>query len=287
MSLYRVVALCCAVFAVFSLVNSSVKPAEAQGLTRYGMWGNNIKRRHSSPKKYQLPPGQIFGDPQKLGANPALARGVITNGRKPHKPIALAEGGARPNIKPKHPRMVAFKSDVYKPGDVVIDTKRRKLFLLLANEGHALVYPIAVGKRGYTWTGVEKVTHVQDWPDWYPPEEMRERSPRLPLKMTGGIKNPLGAKAIYLGKTLYRIHGTNARWTIGQASSSGCFRMHNAHVVHLAKLIDKNTTVHVLDRLPRGVVAYEKKTWKKKKRWRKKRRRSKRRRISVYAAPQI
>jgi len=249
------------------------------------MWGDNIKRRRSSAsKKYKLPPGKLFDNPQKLGANAALARGVIAKQkrRKPHKPIALAEGGARPVIKPRKPRMVAFKSDLYKPGDVVIDTKRRKLFLLLANEGHALVYPIAVGKRGYTWTGVEKVTHVQDWPDWYPPEEMRERSPRLPLKMTGGIKNPLGAKAIYLGKTLYRIHGTNARWTIGQASSSGCFRMHNAHVVHLAKLIDKNTTVHVLDRLPRGVVAYQKKIWKKKKkRSRKKRRRSRRRANSV------
>lgn len=280
MSLYRVVALCCAVFATVSLVNISTKPAEAQGLTRYGMWGNNIKRRRSSaPKKYNLPPPKLFGSPQMLGANAAISNGLTVKKkpRKPIKPVELAEGGARPDIKPKQPHMVAFKSEAYKPGDIVIDTRRRKLFLLLANEGHALVYPIAVGKRGYTWTGVEKVTHIQDWPDWYPPEEMRERSPRLPLRMTGGIKNPLGAKAIYLGKTLYRIHGTNARWTIGQASSSGCFRMHNAHVVHLARLIDKTTTVHVLDRLPRGVVAYQKKKWKKKRSYKKRYRRKRKR----------
>lgn len=285
MSLYRVFVLFLALCAFVSLEIFATSAAEAQGLTRYGMWGNNIKRHRSKPSNtYQLPPPNTLMAPQFLGANGAIP-GSVRFGkqrRKPAKPIELAEGGARPNIIPKQPHMVEFKSDAYKPGDIVIDTKRRKLFLLLANEGHALVYPIAVGKHGYTWTGVEKVTHIQDWPDWYPPEEMRERSPRLPLRMTGGIKNPLGAKAIYLGKTLYRIHGTNARWSIGRASSSGCFRMHNAHVVHLARLIDKNTTVHVVDRLPRGVVTYNTKNWKKKrKRSGKKNRRSRRRANSV------
>jgi len=118
-----------------------------------------------------------------------------------------------------------------------------------------LSYPIAVGREGFTWTGTEKVSKIVDWPDWLPPEEMRVRKPNLPLRMTGGIKNPLGVKAIYLGNTLYRIHGTNDAESIGEAASSGCFRMHNEHVVHLAKLIDATTTVHVLRRLPKGVLA--------------------------------
>lgn len=276
MSLYRVVALMCALVAVvFTAFVSSATPTEAQGLTRYGMWGNNVRRhRPRPPSNFQPPPPGVFPSPYQLGADPSLALPLAK--RRLRKPIELAQGGPRPEIAPKAPRIVAFTSDIYKPGDIVIDTKRRKLFLLLGTDGHALAYPIAVGKRGFTWTGVEKVTHIQDWPDWYPPEEMRARSPRLPLKMTGGIKNPLGAKAIYLGKTLYRIHGTNARWSIGRASSSGCFRMHNAHVVHLARLIDKSTTVHVLDRLPRGIVKFEKRKWKKR-RYRSKRKRIRRR----------
>lgn len=268
MHLYRVVAPLFLVLLAFGLAPlTTTSEAEAQSLTRYGMWGNNVKRYRGKPAPAYKPAPSLFPPPSKLGAQAAALQSLRkTKRRKPHKPIALADGGGRPNIKPIKPRMVRFNSDDYKPGDIVIDTKRRKLFLLLANEGHALAYPIAVGKRGFTWTGVEQVTHIQDWPDWFPPEEMRERSPKLPLRMTGGLKNPLGAKAIYLGDTLYRIHGTNARWTIGRASSSGCFRMHNGHVVHLASLIGKNTTVHVLDRLPRGVVKYEERKWKKKKR---------------------
>lgn len=267
MNLYRAAAVACVLS--FSLVPyfAATTPSKAQGLTRYGMWGNNVKRRRSAPSKaYKFaPPPRLKIKPSKLGALAATRTPGYTKRRRPRKPIAVAQGGARPEIQAKAPKTVTFKSDVYNPGDVVIDTKRRRLFLLLAREGLALSYPIAVGKRGFTWTGVEQVTHVQDWPDWFPPEEMRERSPRLPLRMTGGLRNPLGAKAIYLGKTLYRIHGTNNRWSIGRATSSGCFRMHNAHVVHLAKFIDKKTTVHVLDRLPRGVVKDEKRKWKKKR----------------------
>ncbi|MCH9765856.1 MAG: L,D-transpeptidase [Alphaproteobacteria bacterium] len=246
------------------------------------MWGDNIRRRPSTTSKpYKLKSPGILLPPSALGAGPAVANslGTATRRRKPRKPIELAEGGARPEIAPKQPKTVEFNGE-FEPGDIVIDTSRRRLYLVLAPTG-ALAYPIAVGKRGFAWTGVEQVTHVTDWPDWYPPEEMRERNPRLPLKMTGGLKNPLGAKAIYLGKTLYRIHGTNAKWSIGRASSSGCFRMHNAHVVHLARLIDKNTTVHVLDRLPKGVV----KEVKKKRRWSKRRKKSRRKRYRRSRRP--
>jgi hypothetical protein len=95
------------------------------------------------------------------------------------------------------------------------------------------------------------VSRKQAWPDWYPPAEMRERDPSLPEKMTGGLKNPLGAMALYLGNTLYRIHGTNEAKSIGRAASSGCFRMLNAHVLHLASIAEIGTTVQVVTSLPR------------------------------------
>ena len=101
-----------------------------------------------------------------------------------------------------------------------------------------------------TWSGSEAISRVADWPDWHPPEEMRERDPSLPEKMSGGIRNPLGAKALYLGKTLYRIHGTNDARSIGSAASSGCVRMLNGHVVDLASRVQVGTTVTVVRRLP-------------------------------------
>ena len=114
----------------------------------------------------------------------------------------------------------------------------------------ALRYPISVGREGFTWTGTEAISRVAEWPDWHPPEEMRDRDPSLPEKMSGGIKNPLGAKAIYLGNTLYRIHGTNDPKSIGRAASSGCFRMLNGHVVDLASRVQIGTPVTVVNRLP-------------------------------------
>ena len=107
-------------------------------------------------------------------------------------------------------------------------------FILSPTEAYQ--YPISVGREGFSWTGTEVISRKQEWPDWHPPEEMIARDPRLPDKMTGGIKNPLGAMALYLGNTLYRIHGTNDPKSIGRAASSGCFRMLNEHVLHLATL---------------------------------------------------
>ncbi|MCB1483275.1 MAG: L,D-transpeptidase family protein [Hyphomicrobiaceae bacterium] len=157
------------------------------------------------------------------------------------------DGGPRPVIPPVAPKRVAFANSE-KPGTIIIDSGHRKLYLTLG-PGVAYQYPISVGREGFAWTGTEKISRVADWPDWYPPEEMRERDPRLPKKMLGGIKNPLGAKALFLGNTLYRIHGTNDPNTIGYAASSGCFRMLNEHVVHLASFVNVGTTVKVLPSL--------------------------------------
>jgi lipoprotein-anchoring transpeptidase ErfK/SrfK len=159
----------------------------------------------------------------------------------------LLQGGARPEIYPQAPQTVAFGAG-YGQGAIVIDTNGRALYYVLGG-GQAYRYPISVGREGFTWRGTEKISRVAAWPDWRPPQEMRERDPRLPELMTGGVNNPLGAKALYLGNSLYRIHGTNDAKSIGYAASSGCFRMMNAHVQHLSQIAGVGTTVHVLDRL--------------------------------------
>ena len=160
----------------------------------------------------------------------------------------VQSGGARPDIARLEPRTLAFPSS-YPVGSIVIDTRGRQLFLI-QSPTEALHYPISVGREGFTWTGSEAISRKAEWPDWHPPEEMRWRDPRLPEKMTGGIKNPLGAMALYLGNSLYRIHGTNDASSIGRAASSGCFRMLNGHIVDLASRVEIGTTVQVVRRLP-------------------------------------
>lgn len=161
----------------------------------------------------------------------------------------VRSGGARPNISPRPPAKVAFNSD-YEPNSIVIDSDKRMLYYVLSSS-EAYQYPISVGRDGFTWLGTETVSRIQAWPDWHPPKEMIKRDPRLPDKMTGGIRNPLGAKALYLGDTLYRIHGTNDPKSIGRAASSGCFRMMNEHVLHLASITKVGTKVTVVKRLPK------------------------------------
>ena len=159
------------------------------------------------------------------------------------------DGGARPVIQPLAPPLVAF-SGQYTPGSIIIDTSARKLYYV-TGPAAAYAYPIGVGREGFSWSGTEKVARITDWPDWYPPAEMRQRKPELPERMLGGMRNPLGAKAIYLGNTLYRIHGTNDPKSIGKAESSGCFRMLNANVLHLASLVQVGTPVSVVRTLNR------------------------------------
>lgn len=161
-------------------------------------------------------------------------------------------GGPRPYLTPRSPPVVAFAAGTkYKAGEIVIDTSARRLYYV-RNSMSAFAYPIGVGRDGFSWTGQQKVSRIADWPDWYPPAEMRKRKPELPERMLGGLNNPLGAKAIYLGNTLYRIHGTNEPKSIGRAESSGCFRMMNEHVLHLASLVRVGTPVTVLRSLRQG-----------------------------------
>jgi lipoprotein-anchoring transpeptidase ErfK/SrfK len=130
-------------------------------------------------------------------------------------------------------------------GTIIIDTPNTYLYLVLGN-GKAMRYGIGVGREGFTWTGTERVSRMAEWPDWHPPEEMIERQPYLPRFMAGGEGNPLGARALYLGKTLYRIHGTNQPSTIGSFVSSGCVRLVNGDIEDLYQRVQVGTRVVVL-----------------------------------------
>jgi len=132
----------------------------------------------------------------------------------------------------------------YAPGTIFISTSERRLYLVLGN-GQALRYGIGVGRDGFRWSGTHRITAKKEWPSWTPPSQMLARRPDLPRHMAGGIDNPLGARAMYLGPTLYRIHGSNEPETIGQAVSSGCFRMTNDDVTDLYGRVGVGTTVIV------------------------------------------
>jgi len=130
------------------------------------------------------------------------------------------------------PREVVSFSEKLPTGSIVISTSQRRLYYV-TGEGKALRYAIAVGKEGYAWAGTSTVSSKREWPSWSPPPDMRRRKPELPAYMPGGKDNPLGARALYLGDTLYRIHGTNEPWLMGTAESSGCIRMTNDDVIDL------------------------------------------------------
>ena len=136
-------------------------------------------------------------------------------------------------------------STVEPPGTIIIDTPNTYLYLTIGH-GKALRYGIGVGREGFTWSGTEHISRVKEWPDWLPPQEMIKRQPYLPRFMAGGETNPLGARAMYLGNTEYRIHGTNQPSTIGTFVSSGCIRLTNEDVEDLYSRVTVGTTVVVL-----------------------------------------
>ena len=142
------------------------------------------------------------------------------------------------------PRQVVDFPEKHKPGTIVIKTNERRLYYVL-EDGKALRYGIGVGRDGFRWAGTHQVTMKREWPDWTPPEQMLKRQPGLPRHMEGGPDNPLGARAMYLGSTFYRIHGSNEEETIGEANSSGCFRMTNTDVIDLYSRVKVGATVIV------------------------------------------
>ncbi len=226
--------------AAVGLLAFTSLPALAEIPGAYGMWSNMPRAKNTLSGG-----GSGFFQPkaQKKKQDQAATSGF--SNKKNGKPKKFLQGGAKPTIAAQSPSVVSYKGGGAK-GSIVVDQSQKKLYYVLGN-GKAYAYPVAVGKKGFKWTGSQRVSKVVAWPDWRPPAEMRQRKPNLPEHMAGGINNPLGAKAIYLGKSLYRIHGTNDASSIGTAASSGCIRMHNGHVVHLAKLVSVGTKVQVIN----------------------------------------
>jgi lipoprotein-anchoring transpeptidase ErfK/SrfK len=156
----------------------------------------------------------------------------------------IDHGNSDDNLPEEFKKQMVFYRSLEAPGTIIIDTQERHLYLI-QDSTHAIRYGIGVGRDGFTWQGLLRVSKKAEWPDWRPPPEMIERQPYLPRFMAGGPGNPLGARAMYLGNTVYRIHGTNAPETIGQAVSSGCFRLVNDDVSDLYDRVPVGTKVIV------------------------------------------
>jgi len=182
---------------------------------------------------------------QQPAAQPADAYGRATS-YQPGEPAGYSYGQpTRPGIDPRFlPQTVSYRGKE-KPGTIIINTNERMLYLVEPG-GTARRYGIGVGRPGFTWSGVKQISAKREWPEWRPPSQMLQRRPDLPRYMKGGPENPLGARAMYLGSSLYRIHGSNEPWTIGQAVSSGCIRMRNQDVIDLYQRVKVGTRVIVI-----------------------------------------
>jgi lipoprotein-anchoring transpeptidase ErfK/SrfK len=186
------------------------------------------------------PPGEINTGPNNAPA--AVNRGTAVASLPPEE---QPEEGEPKELPPQFRRQAVAFQTREPAGTIIIDTPQRFLFLVQGN-GKALRYGIGVGKPGFSWAGKKKITAKKEWPDWTPPAEMLQRRPDLPHFMAGGPDNPLGARAMYLGTSLYRIHGSNEPWTIGHAVSSGCIRMRNEDVTDLYERVKVGTKVIVI-----------------------------------------
>ena len=161
------------------------------------------------------------------------------------EPVEQDPSGQQYRLDPRYRKQVVDYDGKERAGTIIINTNERLLYLI-QDDGTAIRYGIGVGRPGFTWAGVRQVTRKREWPDWTPPPEMLKRRPDLPRHMEGGPENPLGARAMYLGSTLYRIHGSNEPWTIGTAVSSGCIRMRNEDVIDLYQRVRVGTKVVVI-----------------------------------------
>ncbi len=198
------------------------------------------------------PPPAVNGDPNAIrppgavGAAPAATpQPVPAPATAVLPPEDQPEQGQPKALPPNLQRQLVKFSTKEPAGTIVIDTPNTYLYLVLGH-GQALRYGIGVGREGFTWAGTERISRMKDWPDWFPPPEMIERQPYLPRMMAGGPGNPLGARALYLGHTLYRIHGTNQPSTIGQTVSSGCIRLLNEDIEDLFSRVQVGSRVVVL-----------------------------------------
>ena len=171
-----------------------------------------------------------------------------------YQPDLRPEIGSQKELSPQFRRTLVDYRTTEPTGTIIIDTSNTYLYLVLEN-GKAMRYGIGVGREGFTWAGSERISKMAEWPDWHPPDEMIGREPYLPRFMAGGEGNPLGARALYLGKSLYRIHGTNQPSTIGTFVSSGCIRLTNADIADLYSRVQVGSRVVVLSGTPPRAAA--------------------------------
>ncbi|MDJ1157909.1 L,D-transpeptidase [Chelatococcus sp. SYSU_G07232] len=213
--------------------------------------GVRAGRRHIQPSSLPEPSGRTvylapeddpYADPLQP---PPEERRPVRRGRIASlpSPSDAYEPAARA-IPERYRRQTVSYDGPQKPGTIVVDTANRFLYLVQPG-GTAIRYGIGVGREGFSWKGTQTVSMKREWPDWRPPAEMRKRRPDLPTFLPGGPENPLGARALYLGNTLFRIHGTNEPHTIGQAVSSGCIRLLNEDVIDLYNRVSVGARVVV------------------------------------------
>ena len=225
-----------------------------------GYPGQPASRPYFAPQPLPAPDGR---PPADVAAGSADVTGSITSPPgapggpvgvpQPSRPTVVAalptqsqpEQGSAQEPSPQFRRQIVAFPTTEPAGTIIIDTPNTYLYLVLG-QGKALRYGIGVGRDGFTWSGTERISRMKEWPDWFPPKEMIERQPYLPRFMAGGESNPLGARAMYLGNTLYRIHGTNDPTTIGKYISSGCIRLTNEDVEDLYSRVGIGTRVIVL-----------------------------------------
>jgi lipoprotein-anchoring transpeptidase ErfK/SrfK len=201
------------------------------------------------------PPRLVYAPPYAYPAGPPRYQGPYSYGIPGRMPPPQGTAALPPEYQPErapakelparfHRTLVDYPT-VEPPGTIIIDTPNTYLYLTISH-GKAIRYGIGVGREGFTWSGTEHISRMKEWPDWLPPKEMIKRQPYLPRFMAGGETNPLGARAMYLGNSEYRIHGTNQPSTIGSFVSSGCIRLTNEDVEDLYSRVTVGTTVIVL-----------------------------------------
>ncbi len=218
-----------------------------------GTGGHLLAQEYTKPMPAQSSEAYIRSEQQPV-LRPPRAVGTddsdLTGTVDPKSRIALPpevrpEVGSTAELPAQFRRTLVDYRTTEPVGTIIVDTANTYLYLVVEN-GKAMRYGIGVGREGFTWAGSERISKIAEWPDWHPPAEMIERQPYLPRFMAGGEGNPLGARALYLGKSIYRIHGTNQPSTIGTFVSSGCIRLTNADVTDLYTRVQVGTRVVVL-----------------------------------------
>jgi len=209
----------------------------------YGNWAAPEERRWGG----RTAPADSGSDDRYAGLPPATDYRSLPPGAERPSAVPPSDSGAggAAGLAPRLRRQVVNYATKEPTGTIIVDTRNTYLYLVIGG-GQAMRYGIGVGREGFTWAGSEKISRMAEWPDWYPPKDMIERQPHLPRMMAGGPGNPLGARALYLGNTLYRIHGTNDASSIGQYVSSGCIRLLNEDIEDLYSRVQVGSRVVVL-----------------------------------------